>query len=88
MSLMSKIKDPDPDFRFMALNDLLTLFTTSKIDFLSHDFNMSRRTADHVVEALDDQNGEVQNQAIKWYEDGLLISFTLSLDEMEHANGH
>jgi cullin-associated NEDD8-dissociated protein 1 len=66
--LLSKITDADPDFRFMALNDLLTVFTIAKLDFLNHDYNTAARTVDHVVRALDDQNGEVQNQAIKWYD--------------------
>ncbi|KAL2269685.1 hypothetical protein VTJ83DRAFT_1869 [Remersonia thermophila] len=65
VQLLSKINDPDPDFRFMALNDLLTVFRLAKSDFLSHDYNTAARTVDHVVRALDDQNGEVQNQAIK-----------------------
>ena len=63
--LLSKITDADPDFRFMALNDLLTVFTIAKQDFLNHDYNTAARTVDHVVRSLDDQNGEVQNQAIK-----------------------
>ncbi|KAK3901428.1 armadillo-type protein [Staphylotrichum tortipilum] len=63
--LLSKITDADPDFRFMALSDLLTVFTIAKQDFLNHDYNTAARTVDHVVRALDDQNGEVQNQAIK-----------------------
>lgn len=65
--LLTKIADPDPDFRFMALSDLLTVFTIAKGDFLHHDYNTASRTVDHIVQALDDQNGEVQNQAIKWY---------------------
>lgn len=64
--LLPKISDADPDFRFMALNDLLTAFTNAKPDFLNHDYNTAARTVDQVVRALDDQNGEVQNQAIKW----------------------
>ena len=64
--LLSKTTDPDPDFRFMALNDLLTVLNVSKTDLLHHDYNTAARTVDHVVKALDDQNGEVQNQAIKW----------------------
>lgn len=64
--LLGKLNDPDPDFRFMALNDLLTVFAKGKSDMLSHDYNTAARTVDGVVRALDDQNGEVQNQAIKW----------------------
>lgn len=65
--LLQKITDSDPDFRFMALADLLTVLNNTKQEFLHHDFNTASRTLDHVVRALDDQNGEVQNQAIKWY---------------------
>lgn len=64
--LLGKLTDNDPDFRFMALNDLITVFATGKPDMLHHDYNTAARTIDHVVKALDDQNGEVQNQAIKW----------------------
>jgi cullin-associated NEDD8-dissociated protein 1 len=66
MQLLTKITDSDPDFRFMALDDLLKVFTVAKPEFLLHDYNTAARTVDHVVRALDDQNGEVQNQAIKW----------------------
>lgn len=64
--LLTKLNDNDPDFRFMALNDLITVFANGKPDMLTHDYNTAARTIDHVVKALDDQNGEVQNQAIKW----------------------
>ncbi|KOS16995.1 Cullin-associated NEDD8-dissociated protein 1 [Escovopsis weberi] len=65
MTLVSKLGDADPDFRFMSLNDLLTLLTNAKPDFLSHDYNIAARTVDGIIKALDDQNGEVQNLAIK-----------------------
>ncbi|KAK4212337.1 Cullin-associated NEDD8-dissociated protein 1, C-terminal part [Rhypophila decipiens] len=63
--LLQKITDSDPDYRFMALADLLTVLNNTKQGFLHHDYNTASRTMDHVVRALDDQNGEVQNQAIK-----------------------
>ncbi|EGO61691.1 hypothetical protein NEUTE1DRAFT_77832 [Neurospora tetrasperma FGSC 2508] len=63
--LLTKISDADPDFRYMALNDLLATFNVAKPDILQHDFNTSNRTLDEVIKALSDQNGEVQNQAIK-----------------------
>ncbi|KAK0635807.1 armadillo-type protein [Bombardia bombarda] len=63
--LLQKITDFDPDFRFMALSDLLAVLNIAKSDFIHHDYNTAARTMDHVVRALDDQNGEVQNQAIK-----------------------
>lgn len=66
VQLLAKLGDNDPDFRFMALNDLLSVFANSKSDMLHHDYNTAARTIDSVVNALDDQNGEVQNQALKW----------------------
>ncbi|VUC21887.1 unnamed protein product [Clonostachys rosea] len=65
MTLISKLNDADPDFRFMSLNDLLVVLTHAKPDFLHHDFNIAARTVDNIVKTLDDQNGEVQNLAIK-----------------------
>ncbi|KAI1801365.1 TIP120-domain-containing protein [Daldinia bambusicola] len=63
--LLSKLADPDPDFRFMSLNDLHQILTKQKVDFLTHDYNTSSRIVDNVVKTLDDQNGEVQNLAVK-----------------------
>ncbi|KAK0652315.1 armadillo-type protein [Cercophora newfieldiana] len=63
--LLQRMGDPDPDFRFMALSDLITVFSIAKHDLLHHDYSVAARTIDAVVKTLDDQNGEVQNQAIK-----------------------
>ncbi|KPM36869.1 Cullin-associated NEDD8-dissociated protein 1, C-terminal part [Neonectria ditissima] len=65
MGHVQKLGDTDPDFRFMSLNDLLQLLTHAKIDFLHHDYNVAARTVDSIIKTLDDQNGEVQNLAIK-----------------------
>lgn len=64
-NLLGKLNDPDPDFRFMSLNDLNTILTKQKADFLHHDYNTASRIVDAVIKTLDDQNGEVQNLAIK-----------------------
>ncbi|KAJ6440050.1 cullin binding protein CanA [Purpureocillium lavendulum] len=64
MAHIRKLSDPDPDFRFMALNDLLQLLNISKPDFLHHDYNIAARAVDSVIKTLDDQNSEVQNLAI------------------------
>lgn len=64
--LLQKMTDPDPDFRFMSLNDLHQVLTTAKPDFLHHEYNTGARTVDALLKALDDQNGEVQNLAVKW----------------------
>ncbi|WZH46019.1 armadillo-type protein [Fusarium acuminatum] len=65
MHQVAKLSDNDPDFRFMALNDLLQLITHAKSDFLHHDYNIAARTVDSIIKTLDDQNGEVQNLAVK-----------------------
>lgn len=68
LALVQKLSDPDPDFRFMALNDLLQILTNAKGDLLVHDYSVAARTVDAIINTLGDQNGEVQNLAIKWYE--------------------
>ncbi|PLB41410.1 chitin deacetylase [Aspergillus candidus] len=64
-SLLSKLDDPDPDMRYMSLNDLLGILSAPTSSFLSHDQHSSSRLADGLLKALDDQHGDVQNQALK-----------------------
>ncbi|KAG5997707.1 hypothetical protein E4U52_003283 [Claviceps spartinae] len=64
-ALVQKLGDSDPDFRFMSLNDLLQLLQSAKPDILQHDYNTAARAVDGIIKTLDDQNGEVQNLAIK-----------------------
>ncbi len=63
--LLMKLGDSDPDFRFMSLNDLLAVLVSGRHDILQNDYNTASKTVDHLVRALDDQNGEVQNLAIR-----------------------
>ena len=65
--LLPKLHDADPDYRFMSLNDLCQVLTIAKPDFLHNDYNTAARAVDWILKTLDDQNGEVQNLAIKWY---------------------
>ncbi|TVY85066.1 Cullin-associated NEDD8-dissociated protein 1,C-terminal part [Lachnellula suecica] len=65
--LLPRLHDSDPDHRFMSLSDLYTVLKNGKPDFLNNDYNTAARTVDGVLKTLDDQNGEVQNLAIKWY---------------------
>ncbi|RDW88802.1 hypothetical protein BP6252_00834 [Coleophoma cylindrospora] len=67
-ALLPKLQDADPDYRFMSLNDLFQVLTIGKPDFLHNDYNTAARTVDGVIGTLDDQNGEVQNLAIKCLE--------------------
>ncbi|KHN95597.1 cullin binding protein CanA [Metarhizium album ARSEF 1941] len=57
-SLISKLGDADPDFRFMSLNDLLHVLNIAKPDFLQHDYNTAARAVESIIKTLDDQNGE------------------------------
>lgn len=65
-SLLPKLHDADPDYRFMSLNDLYQALTVGKPDIIHHDYNVAARTVDGILKTLDDQNGEVQNLSIKW----------------------
>jgi cullin-associated NEDD8-dissociated protein 1 len=64
--LLPKLSDADPDYRFMSLNDLFQVLSSGKPDFLHNDYNTAARAVDGILKTLDDQNGEVQNLAIKW----------------------
>jgi len=66
MLLLTNLRDPDPDFRFMSLNDLLAVLTSCRPEFLSLNPSISLQCADAIIHALDDANGEVQNLAIRW----------------------
>ncbi|KAF9893296.1 hypothetical protein FE257_011726 [Aspergillus nanangensis] len=64
-SLLSKLDDPDPDMRYMSLNDLLGILNSPASSYLAHDPHSSSRLADGLLKSLDDQHGDVQNQALK-----------------------
>ncbi|KAJ5488616.1 Cullin-associated NEDD8-dissociated protein 1N-terminal part [Penicillium diatomitis] len=64
---VSKMNDPDADLRYMSLNDLHTVLTNSNSSFLSSDHRTSAKLVEGLMKALDDQHGDVQNQALKWY---------------------
>lgn len=65
-ALLPKLHDGDPDYRFMSLNDLYTVLTIGRADILANDYNTAAKAVDGICTTLDDQNGEVQNLAIKW----------------------
>jgi cullin-associated NEDD8-dissociated protein 1 len=65
-ALLPKLQDADPDYRYMSLNDLFQVLTIGRPDFLYNDYNTAARAVDGILQTLDDQNGEVQNLAIKW----------------------
>jgi hypothetical protein len=65
-SLLSKLEDPDADLRYMSLNDLFGILNNPSSAFLTNDQRSSTKLADGLLKALDDQHGDVQNQALKW----------------------
>ncbi|KAI9789286.1 MAG: hypothetical protein M1835_001768 [Candelina submexicana] len=64
-SLLLKLSDADPDIRYMSLNDLYATLSAGHQTFLLNDLNTCSKTVDGLLKTLDDQNGEVQNSAIK-----------------------
>ncbi len=66
LQLLPKLSDADADLRYMSLNDLYNTLDAGSQNFLSSDYHTSAKIIDGVLQTLDDQNGEVQNQAIKW----------------------
>ena len=73
LALLPKLSDADADLRYMSLNDLYNTLNAGASTFLVNDYHTSAKIIDGVLQTLDDQNGEVQNQAIKWWD-----LFTLS----------
>lgn len=66
-NLLHKLDDPDPDMRYMSLNDLLGLLNNPNSSYLAHDQGSASKLAEGLLKALDDQHGDVQNQALKWH---------------------
>ncbi|KIW03791.1 uncharacterized protein PV09_05094 [Verruconis gallopava] len=64
-ALLPKLYEDDPDLRYMGLNDLHQLLTAGPPSLLVHDVHVSAKTVDGLLHALNDNNGEVQNMAIK-----------------------
>jgi cullin-associated NEDD8-dissociated protein 1 len=53
----------DNDFRFMALNDLITELQSPTF---SLEESTEKKVVDKVLLLMKDKNGEVQTQAVKW----------------------
>ncbi|KAM5444253.1 hypothetical protein MferCBS31731_000770 [Microsporum ferrugineum] len=63
--LLVKFTDPDPDIRYMSLNDLLALIEGCNPSYFSQDPSSCNRMVEGLLKSLEDQNGEVQNVALK-----------------------
>ena len=66
VGLLPKFSDPDADIRYMSLNDLTKLLVSAPYTVFSNDASSCNKLVDGLVQALDDKNGEVQNQSLKW----------------------
>jgi len=64
-ALLPKLQDVDPDIRYMSLNDLNQMLTIGHPTFISHDYTCCARVVEGLLHTLNDQNGDVQNMAIK-----------------------
>jgi cullin-associated NEDD8-dissociated protein 1 len=65
-ALLPKLNDPDPDIRFMSLSDLCNILVAPASNYISSDSTTAARVVDGLLKSLNDTNGEVQNQALKW----------------------
>ncbi|KAF8329094.1 TIP120-domain-containing protein [Cantharellus anzutake] len=63
-SFLAKMKDPDVDFRFMALSDLTNAAIEDSALF-GTDESLEARTVGEVLRLVEDKNSEVKNQAVK-----------------------
>ena len=66
MALLPKFIDPDADIRYMSLNDLTKMLVTAPHTVFLNDVPTCNKLVDGLIQALDDKNGEVQNQSLKW----------------------
>ncbi|KAL9598811.1 MAG: hypothetical protein Q9219_004230 [cf. Caloplaca sp. 3 TL-2023] len=66
VALLPKLSDADADIRYMSLNDLDNALNAGGTGFLTNEYHASAKVLECLLKALDDTNGEVQNQAIKW----------------------
>ncbi|KAJ5650385.1 Cullin-associated NEDD8-dissociated protein 1 N-terminal part [Penicillium longicatenatum] len=65
LGLLGKLDDPDADLRYMSLNDLYGILSNPQSTFISNDHRSAQGLAEGLLKALDDQHGDVQNQALK-----------------------
>ena len=66
LQLLPKFSDADADLRYMSLNDLYVTLNAAPQSLFNNDFNTCARAVDALLKTLDDSNGDVQSQAIKW----------------------
>ena len=65
LQVLTRLHDDDPDYRFMALNDLRAMLVAGHAHFLAHDYAACAKVIDGLMGALVDSNSEVQNMAVR-----------------------
>ena len=65
-NLLPRLDDPDPDIRFMQLNDLTAILNSPGSESLRTDTHAAARVIDKIIKSLTDSNGDCVNQALKW----------------------
>ncbi|CCH44180.1 Cullin-associated NEDD8-dissociated protein 1 [Wickerhamomyces ciferrii] len=78
--VLDKVKDVDPDLRFMALNDLNKLLRDHNL-IISTVNSYSSKIMNILLDSLSDSNSDVQNQALKCFE-----PLVVNLDDREVLN--
>ncbi|KAH8825088.1 armadillo-type protein [Flagelloscypha sp. PMI_526] len=63
-SLIEKMQNPDQDFRYMGLNDLMNEIKTDPTSF-SGDESVENKVINQVLSLVEDKISEVKNQAVK-----------------------
>ena len=64
--LLPKFTDNDSDLRYMSVNDLYTILNIGPSTIFANDHATCSRVIDSLLKLIDDRNGDVQSQAIKW----------------------
>ena len=65
--LLPKLDDPDSDIRYMNLEDLCDGLIKAPTTLLAKESNTCLKIIEQLLKTLDDTNGDVQSQALKWY---------------------
>jgi hypothetical protein len=63
-ALLPKLSDHDSDIRFMSLVDLCTLLSAPSPQLIGE--APIAKIFEKLLDLLDDTNGDVQSQALKW----------------------
>jgi hypothetical protein len=84
--LIPKLSDGDSDIRFMTLVDLKKILDSAPPTFVTRELAATSAVIDGLMKVLDDTNGDVQSQALKWY--SYSFSHALKLAKLDIVLAH